>query len=86
MISISVQVSLYPLGQEDLSPAIDEALRVFQEYDLGVNPGSMSTLLTGNDEAIFAALQSAFQLAAAHGRVVMVVTFSNSCPLPECEI
>jgi uncharacterized protein YqgV (UPF0045/DUF77 family) len=83
MIGISTQVSLYPLGQEDLSPAIDEALRIFREHGLDVSPGSMSTLVSGGDETVFAALQAAFQRVAGQGRVVMVVTFSNACPVPE---
>jgi tRNA-Thr(GGU) m(6)t(6)A37 methyltransferase TsaA len=86
MIGISAQVSLYPLGQEDLSPAIDEALRIFREYGLDVNPGSMSTLVSGGDETVFVALQAAFRRAAGQGRVVMVVTFSNACPGPETEV
>jgi uncharacterized protein YqgV (UPF0045/DUF77 family) len=86
MIGISAQVSMYPLGQEDLSPAIDEALRIFRERGLDVNQGSMSTLISGGDEILFAALQAAFQRAAGQGRVVMVVTFSNACPLPESDV
>ena len=83
MIGISAQVSLYPLGKEDLSPVIDGALSIFQEHDLSVNPGSMSTILTGDDDTVFTALQAAFQQAATQGSVVMVVTLSNACPLPE---
>jgi uncharacterized protein YqgV (UPF0045/DUF77 family) len=86
MNGITAQVSLYPLGQEDLSPVIDEALRIFREHGLDVNPGPMSTLIVGEEQAIFAALQAAFRRAAGQERVVMVVTFSNACPSPESEI
>lgn len=86
MIAISAQVSLYPLGQENLSLFIDEVLHIFQEHSLAVNPGSMSTLISGDDETLFAALQAAFQRAASQGRVVMVVTFSNACPVSESDI
>lgn len=86
MTGISAQVSLYPLGQADLSPAIDGALRIFREHGLDVNPGPMSTLISGDDETVFAALQAAFQGVAGEGRVVMVVTFSNACPMPEPKI
>lgn len=85
MTGISAQVSLYPLGKEDLSPAIDEALRVFGQHGLEVIPGSMSTLISGDDEAIFSALQATFRRTSEQGRVVMVVTFSNACPLPESQ-
>ena len=82
MISIAAQVSLYPLRQASLSPAIDEALQIFREHGLSVEPGAMSTLITGDDAAIFAALQEAFRRVAEQGQVVMVVTFSNACPVP----
>jgi uncharacterized protein YqgV (UPF0045/DUF77 family) len=85
MISISAQVSLYPLGKEDLSPTIDEALGVFGQHSLEVIPGSMSTLISGDDEAVFSALQAAFRRASEQGGVVMVVTFSNACPIPGSE-
>jgi hypothetical protein len=42
----------------------------------------MSTLVTGNDEEMFAALKEALRTAAARGEVVMVVTLSNACPAP----
>ena len=83
MIGISAQVSLYPLRQESLSPAIDEALEVFRAYGLDVEPGSMSTVITGDDSAVFAALQEALHRAAEQGQVVMTVTLSNACPVPQ---
>lgn len=81
MIGITVQVSLYPLRQETLSPAIDRALHTFREHGLHVEPGTMSSLITGDDAAVFAALQEAFRRVAGQGDVVMVATFSNACPL-----
>jgi len=86
MIDISAQVSLYPLGQEDLSLAINEVLNTFREHSLVVSPGPMSTLISGDDKNLFAGLQAAFQRAAGQGRVVMVVTFSNACPVPAADI
>ena len=81
MIGISAQVSLYPLRQESLSQLIEEALHTFEAYGLQVEPGVMSSLITGDDVVVFAALQEAFQHAAEQGHVVMVATFSNACPL-----
>ncbi len=83
MIGIAAQVSLYPLRQASLSPAIGQALQIFREHGLGVEPGAMSTLITGNDATVFAALQEAFRRVAEQGQVVMVVTLSNACPVPE---
>jgi uncharacterized protein YqgV (UPF0045/DUF77 family) len=86
MIGILAQVSLYPLGKEKLSPAIDEALRVFDQHGLEVIPGFMSTLISGDDETIFSALKTALRRVSEQGRVVMVVTFSNACPRPGSKI
>jgi uncharacterized protein YqgV (UPF0045/DUF77 family) len=82
MVGISAQVSLYPLGLDDLSPTIDEVLWILREYGLDVNPGLMSSLIAGDDKTVFTALQAAFRHVASQGQVVMVVTFSNACPLP----
>lgn len=80
MIGIAAQVSLYPLRQESLSPAIEAALRIFRQHGLEVQPSAMSTVLVGDDEDLFAALREAFLYAAEQGHVVMAVTFSNACP------
>jgi hypothetical protein len=43
----------------------------------------MSTLVWGEEQAIFAALEEAFRRAAERGDMVMTVTLSNACPMPE---
>jgi tRNA-Thr(GGU) m(6)t(6)A37 methyltransferase TsaA len=80
-MGVSAQVSLYPLGLASLSPVINEALRIFREHGLEVEPGAMSSLIAGEDTAVFTALQEAFRCAAEYGPVVMVATFSNACPV-----
>ncbi|MEJ2555755.1 MAG: tRNA (N6-threonylcarbamoyladenosine(37)-N6)-methyltransferase TrmO [Anaerolineae bacterium] len=82
MVGIAAQVSLYPLRQQTLSPAIDEALQIFRAHALDVELGAMSTLISGDDVAVFAALQEALRYIAEQGQVVMVVTLSNACPVP----
>lgn len=83
MIGISAQVSLYPLGQADLAPAIQAVLDVLAAHRLPYKVGSMSTLTWGDDEAVFAALREAFAAATQFGPAVMVTTISNACPLPQ---
>ena len=80
---ITAQVSLYPLRQVSIGPAIREAMRVFRQYGLETRIGEMSTLVWGKEEEVFAALQDAFHRAAERGDAVMMVTLSNACPLPE---
>lgn len=83
MLGVAAQVSLYPLRSAHLSPAIERALAAFRAHGLDVQPGSMSTILSGDDEAVFAALRGAFAAVAGEGQeIVMVVTVSNACPVP----
>ena len=82
MVGIAAQVSIYPLRQPALSPAIDAALGVFDAFGLDVQAGTMSTVIAGKDQAVFAALRQAFAQATDAGEVVMVVTLSNACPVP----
>jgi energy-coupling factor transport system substrate-specific component len=78
---ISAQVSIYPLRQEHLSPAIDALRRAFESRNLHPQVGPMSTLVTGEEREVFAALQDAFATAATVGQVVMTITISNACPI-----
>lgn len=82
MIAISAQISLYPLGQRDLNPAIQAVLAALEAHGLAYQVGPMSTTLWGDDAVVWAALQDAFRRATAHGGAVMQVSVSNVCPLP----
>lgn len=80
---ITAQVSVYPLRQVSIGPAIRKAVHVFRERGLETQIGAMSTLVWGEETAVFAALKEAFHQAAESGDAVMVVTLSNACPSPE---
>lgn len=80
MIS-SAQISLYPLRQEHLGPAIDSVRQTLEAHGLKAQVGAMSTIVTGEAAAVFAALAEAFDKAAQAGPVVMAVTVSNACPV-----
>jgi uncharacterized protein YqgV (UPF0045/DUF77 family) len=59
---------------------VQQALR---DNGLRPEPGPMSTYVLGEDNVIFAALQEAFARASGIGHVVMTVTLSNACPIPD---
>lgn len=81
MSSISVQVSLYPLRQTDLEPAISNAIETYRAQGLDITVGTMSTVIVGEADAVFDALKTSFQAAAALGDVVMTATISSCCPM-----
>ncbi|MGQ9522602.1 MAG: YkoF family thiamine/hydroxymethylpyrimidine-binding protein [Anaerolineae bacterium] len=80
---VSAQVSLYPLRQPSIGPAIREAVRTLREQGLRVQMGPMSTLVWGEEKVVFSALREAFRRAAEEGDIVMVITLSNACPTLE---
>jgi uncharacterized protein YqgV (UPF0045/DUF77 family) len=61
---ISAQVSIYPLRQEHLSPAIDAVKQALEMRGLQPELGAMSTVVTGDASDVFAAFQEAFNRAA----------------------
>lgn len=80
---ISAQVSVYPLRQEHLTPAIEAVTVALEARGLHPKVGPMSTQVTGEADRLFAALGEAFGQAAANGHVVMSITVSNACPVPD---
>ena len=78
----SAQISIYPLRQDRLGPAIEAVRATLTDRGLTPEVGPMSTIVVGEDTAIFAALGEAFAKAAELGQVVMTVTVSNACPIP----
>ena len=79
----SAQISVYPLRQERLTPTVDNVRSALVSNGLAPQVGPMSTIVVGEDATIFAALGEAFAKAASSGEVVMTVTVSNACPIPE---
>lgn len=82
-MAISAQITVYPLRQERLTPAVMAVQEALDDHGLQVEPGPMSTYVVGDDAAMFAALQDAFGQASGMGHVVMTVTISNACPIPD---
>jgi uncharacterized protein YqgV (UPF0045/DUF77 family) len=80
MIS-SAQVSMYPLRQEHVGPAIEMVRLAFEARGLKPEIGPMSTHVVGEGDLIFAALAEAFAKAANESEVVMTITVSNACPI-----
>ena len=82
-MTASAQISIYPLRQEHLTPAVEAVRQALHDGGLQVTTGPMSTYVAGDSTAIFMALREAFDRAATMGPVVMTVTVSNACPVPD---
>jgi len=77
---VSAQVSVYPLGPAEVAPAVEAVWKALESFDLPFTRGSMSTVVEGISDDVFAALQQAFETVADTAATVMVVTVSNTCP------
>lgn len=80
-MTIQAEISLYPLRTAELAPALDAFLQRLEVHHVSVNPGPMSSRLTGEAEDVFTALSAAFVESARNGAVVLVAKVSNACPV-----
>jgi uncharacterized protein YqgV (UPF0045/DUF77 family) len=81
MSSITAQISLYPLGTDDISSKIQRFTDKLIEQGLIVRVGPMSSHIEGDSELLFEALRIVFDEIASSGEVVLTATFSNACPV-----
>jgi hypothetical protein len=80
---VHLQLSVYPLRQPHLRPAIEAALVAAAGEGVDVTAGRLSTLVSGDEPAVFAALRAAFRAAGSSGSTVMVATLTNGAPADE---
>ncbi len=78
---ISAELSLYPLGENSTGPAIEEFLQELDKFDVTLQKGQMSTIISGEVNVLFAAMERAFSIAAEQHGVVLVSKISNACPV-----
>lgn len=78
-MKIDAEVSLYPLRNADLSKPISRFLGRLQKTGLKVEPGPMSSHITGECSDLFQAVGDAFEKGAEEGEVVLVIKVSNAC-------
>lgn len=77
---IQATVAVYPLQQMGYE-GVHRAIDALGSTGVHVEAGAMHSTIAGNEEAVFQALQAAFEAAAAVGPTVMTVTVSNACPV-----
>ncbi len=80
---VGCQFSIYPLRQRDIGVAIREAIVAVHAEGCSVRVGNLSTLISGSEDQVFAALRAAYRAAQQHGPVVMNATLAAGMPTDE---
>ena len=84
-MKVQAEISLYPLRQNELAKPIRQFIELLENNKLKVEPGPMSTLVTGDSQVVFESLRQAFEQLAKKYEVVMTAKVSNACPETEKE-
>jgi len=80
---LGCQFSVYPLRQEDIDGPVQAAIGAASGEGCSVRVGNLSTLLSGSEDQVFAALRAAFRAAQRQGPAVMTATFAAGMPTDE---
>lgn len=78
---IQAEISLYPLGEPDLTLVIHAFLKDLERPGIQIETGPLSSVVSGESEVLFAALREAFERSSAAGRRALVVKFLGR-PMP----
>jgi len=79
-MNVQAEISLYPLRTNDLGHAIGKFLGELKVVGVTVQPGNMSSTVSGDVNAVFSTIGAAFAAAAEDSQVVLVMKVSNACP------
>ncbi len=82
-MTIQAEISLYTLGAKSQSPAINDLINVLIKQGIKIEPGKMSSIISGDSDKLFPALQEAFEKVSENSQIVMTLKISNACPVPD---
>jgi len=78
---IQAELSLYPLRESHLGPYIDDFLKALRRDGITIRTGLMSTVISGERQAVFQAVSDGFASVSDQCDVVLHVKYSNACPI-----
>ena len=82
-MTIQAEISLYTLGEKSQLPAINDLINVLIKHGIEIEPGRMSSIISGDASILFPALQEAFETVSEDSQIVMTLKISNACPVPD---
>jgi len=79
-MNIQAEVSFYPLQTDSPNELINRFIENLNQTGVRIEPGTMSTIVSGENDEVFRVLSRCFAQAAENDAVVLVAKFSNACP------
>lgn len=80
-MNVAVEVSLYPLS-DAFEKTVDDFLALLAENNkIHIEPGKMSSILTGEIAEIMDTLSQAMKVVFSDGPAVFNLKISNCCPV-----
>jgi hypothetical protein len=80
---VGCQFSVYPLRQEDIDGPVQASVHAAAAGGCAVRVGNLSTLISGSEDQVFAALRAAFRAAQRLGPAVLTATLAAGMPTDE---
>jgi uncharacterized protein YqgV (UPF0045/DUF77 family) len=84
-MKIQAELSLYPLKTKELAPSIEAFLRALARRGISIDPGPMSTVVSGESGILFPAISGSFKKVAELNEILLIAKFSDACPLSRKE-
>lgn len=82
-MQVQAEISLYPIGRPDPLPSILQLIGDLERAGLHVEPGPLSTLVSGDCRVLFDALAFACETVGRTGRHALVIKILSSPPEPD---
>jgi len=80
-MNVELEVSLYPLTEEQLEHPVQDFVDVLEEHGCTVDVGPMSSIVKGDSSDVFGALRVGYEQAAQKSGCVLIIKACNVCPL-----
>ena len=80
-MKIEADVSLYPLGEEEVIHPVHDFWEGLKKHGCTIEHCQASTLVAGESNQVFEAVRLGYEEAVQKSGCVLIMKISNACPL-----
>lgn len=78
---VALEISLYPLSDNFEKPVHTFLALLEENKNISIQPGKMSSLITGELSEVMSALSTAMEIIFSENPAVFTLKISNCCPV-----